>query len=158
MFVAEITDEFILGLDVLRAYNASMDVGHYLLRLGQEEVILWKPGVQPISSRLSLVSDEVIPAQCERVVMASLEAPLGATTILIEPSQKSSQDGVFIAMTLVRAGPRVPVRIMNQVVNEGTTIGHGEPAMWATAIDELEPEPRRNHGLCKQLEEVIAEP
>jgi hypothetical protein len=47
---------------------------------------------------------------------------LGATNILIEPSQKSSCDGVFIART---------VRIMNvtnqdQLVNEGTTLGHGE--------------------------------
>jgi hypothetical protein len=68
----------------------------------------------------------------------------------------------FIARTLVRAGPRVPFRMMNvtnqdQVVNEGTTIGHGEPAMWAAAIDKLEPEPRRNQGLCKQFEEVIAD-
>jgi uncharacterized protein (DUF1684 family) len=30
VFVAEITDEFILGLDVLQAYDASVDVGRYL--------------------------------------------------------------------------------------------------------------------------------
>ena len=40
VFVAEVTDEFILGLDVLRAYNASVDPGCNLLRLGQEEVML----------------------------------------------------------------------------------------------------------------------
>jgi hypothetical protein len=161
VFLAEITDEFILGLNVLRAYNASVDVGRHLLRLAQE-VTLWKTGVQPKSSRLSLVSNEVIPARCEKLVMASLEAPLGVTNILIDRRQKSSKGGVFIARTLVRAGPRVPVLIMNvtnqdQVVNEGTTIGHGEPAMWAAAIHELEPDPRRNQGLCKQLEEVIAD-
>jgi hypothetical protein len=33
VFVANITDELILGLDILRAYNASMD----LLCLGEEE-------------------------------------------------------------------------------------------------------------------------
>jgi hypothetical protein len=33
VFVAEITDELILGLDVLRAYNASLDLGRHLLRL-----------------------------------------------------------------------------------------------------------------------------
>jgi hypothetical protein len=38
MFVADITDEFILGLDILRAYDASVDVGHNVLRLGQEEM------------------------------------------------------------------------------------------------------------------------
>jgi hypothetical protein len=32
VFVAEITDEFILGLDVLRAHDASMDLGRHVLR------------------------------------------------------------------------------------------------------------------------------
>jgi hypothetical protein len=101
VFVPEVTDEFILGLDVLRAYNTSVDLGHHLLRLGREEVTLWRPGTQPKSARLSLVGDEVIPARCERVVMARLGAPLGATNILIEPSQRCPRDGVFIARTLV---------------------------------------------------------
>jgi hypothetical protein len=92
VFAAEITDEFILGLDVLRAYNVSVDVGRHLLRIGQEVVTLWRPGAQPKSSWLSLVSDKVIPTRCERVVMARLEAPLGVTNILLEPSQKSSRD------------------------------------------------------------------
>jgi hypothetical protein len=38
--VAEITDDFILRLDVLRAYDASVDLGRHLLRLEQEEVTL----------------------------------------------------------------------------------------------------------------------
>jgi hypothetical protein len=38
VFVADITDEFVLGLDNLRAYEASVDVGRHVLRLGQEEV------------------------------------------------------------------------------------------------------------------------
>jgi hypothetical protein len=33
MFVAEITYEFILGLDGLRAYDASVDLRRHLLRL-----------------------------------------------------------------------------------------------------------------------------
>jgi hypothetical protein len=88
VFVADVTDKFILGLNVLRAYDASVNLGRHLLRLGQEEVTLWRPAAQPKSARLSLVGDEVIPAQCERMVMARLEAHLGATNVLIEPSQK----------------------------------------------------------------------
>ena len=95
MFVTEVTDVLILGLDVLRAYDASVDLGRNLLRLGQEGVSLWRPGAQPKSTRLCLVGDEVILARCERVVMAKLEAPLGATNVLLEPSQKCSRDGVF---------------------------------------------------------------
>ena len=125
--------------------------------------MLWRPGTQSKSARLSLVGNEVILARCERVVMARLEAPLGATNALIEPSQKCSQDGVLIARTLVRARPRGPVRIMNatnqgQVLSEGTAVGHGEPAMCVANINDQKPEPRRKQGLCKQLKEVIVVP
>jgi len=159
VFVAEFTDEFILGLGVLRVYGVSVDLGCHLLRLGQEEVTLWGPGAQPKSARLSLAGDEVIPGRCERVVMAKLEAPVGATNIIIEPSQNCSRDGVFIAWALVRARLRVPVCIMNvtnqdQVLSEGTTIGHVESAVWAANTEGQEPEPRQNKQLSKQLREV----
>jgi hypothetical protein len=58
VFIAEVTDEFILGLDVLRAYDASVDLGCHLLRLGREEVMLWRNGAQVKSPRLSLVRTE----------------------------------------------------------------------------------------------------
>jgi hypothetical protein len=38
VFVADVTDEFILGLDILRAYDASVGVGSHMLLLGQDEV------------------------------------------------------------------------------------------------------------------------
>jgi hypothetical protein len=38
VFVADITDDFILGLDILRACDASVDMGRRVLRLGQDEV------------------------------------------------------------------------------------------------------------------------
>ena len=69
VFVVEGTDEFIL-----RTYDASVDLGRRLPRLGQEQVTPWNPSAQPISSRLSLVGDEVIPADCEGVMMTRLEA------------------------------------------------------------------------------------
>jgi len=86
--------------------------------------------------------------------MARLEAPLGATNVLMEPSQECSRDGVLIARTLVRARPRVPVHIMNvtshdQVLSDGTTIGHEEPAVWAATIDDQMSKPRRKRGCCK---------
>jgi len=140
VFVAEITDEFILGLDVLLAYDTSVELGRHLLRLGQEEVRLWNSGVRPTSSRLSLVSDKVVPAQCEKVVMARIEAPMGAANVLVEPSPKTAREGQYTARTLVRVRPRVHVRIMNvtnqyQVLSDGTTIGQGEPVTWVASLD-----------------------
>ena len=90
---------------------------------------LRRPGALTEFPTLSLAGDEVILARCEIVVVAKLEAPVGAANVLIEPSQNCSRDGVFIAMALVRARRRAPVRIMNvtnqdQVLSERTTIGH----------------------------------
>ena len=81
--------------------------------------------------------------------MAKLEAPAGATNVLIEPNHNCFRDGVFIARALVRARPRVPVRIMNvsnqdQVLSEGNIIGHGESAGSAANIEGQEPEPQQN--------------
>ena len=42
----------------------------------------------------------------------------------------------------------------DQVLSEGTTVGHGQPAVWAATIDDQKPEPRWKQGLCKQLREV----
>ena len=81
--------------------------------------------------------------------------------VLTEPSQKSSRDGVFVARTLVRATPRVPVRILNvtnrdQVLGESSIIGQGEPEEWATVIDDYRHQPRRKQ-VCKGLKVVIAD-
>ena len=61
VFLADVTDEFILGLDILRTYDASVDLGRHLLQLGREEVTLWRPGTRTKSARLSLVNDEFRP-------------------------------------------------------------------------------------------------
>jgi hypothetical protein len=44
VFVANITKEFILGLDILRVYDASADLGRQTLLLAEEEVSLRKHG------------------------------------------------------------------------------------------------------------------
>jgi hypothetical protein len=52
VFVANITNEFILGLNILRAYDASVDIGRQTLRLAEEEIPLWSPGAGPRPSSL----------------------------------------------------------------------------------------------------------
>jgi hypothetical protein len=59
---------------------------------------------------------------------------VGTTNVLIEPSHNCSRHSVFIARALVRDRAMLPVRIMNvnnqdQVLGEGTTIGHGVSRM-----------------------------
>jgi hypothetical protein len=64
VFVADITDELILGLDAGLRRVSGRGVRH-VLRMGREEVTLWNPGARPRSSRLTPRSDEVIPGRCE---------------------------------------------------------------------------------------------
>lgn len=78
-YVAEITDEFILLVDVQRTYIASVNEGRHALALDREDVSLLIPGTRPRSFYLTMTSNEVKPAQCERVVTARLEGPLKGT-------------------------------------------------------------------------------
>jgi hypothetical protein len=71
----------ILGLDILCTYDVSVDP------LTEEEVV---------------ANDQVIPAQCKRVVMAQLESPLRVENGLVEPSLEAhAPEGLYIASTLV---------------------------------------------------------
>jgi hypothetical protein len=67
-----ITKEFIVGLEELRAYVASVDLGRQTPRLAEEEISLWSPGAGSWSSSPIVASDQLISAQCEGVVMARL--------------------------------------------------------------------------------------
>jgi hypothetical protein len=69
-FVADITNEFILGLDIMGAYGAPIDIGRQTLRLAVEELLLWSPGAGPHPSSLLLQKDHVIPAWCEETIVA----------------------------------------------------------------------------------------
>jgi hypothetical protein len=63
VFVVKITNKFILGLDILRAYDASVNTGRQTLPLVEEEVSLWSPEAGPWPSSLVKANDQVIPAQ-----------------------------------------------------------------------------------------------
>jgi hypothetical protein len=83
VFFAEVTDEFILGLNILQANDALMDLERQLLRLGQEVMTLWNPGALQRSSGLTLVRDGVFPTRYEREVTARIKVLLGASNVLV---------------------------------------------------------------------------
>jgi hypothetical protein len=47
MFIANIMNEFILDLDILRTYDISVNLGNQMLHFEEEVVPLWSPGVGP---------------------------------------------------------------------------------------------------------------
>jgi hypothetical protein len=76
VFFANIT-EFILGLDILRAYDASVDIGRQTLLLAEEEIPLWSPGVEPRPSSLVVAKEQVITAQCIGTTSEETESRAG---------------------------------------------------------------------------------
>jgi hypothetical protein len=123
-----------LGLDILRAYDATVDIGRQILRLAEEEVSLWSPGEWPRPSSLLVAEDQVIHAECEGIVMARLESPLGVESGLVELSpQAYSPQGIYIARTLVQDRREVPVRVLHttthrdQKITRGSPLAHCEP-------------------------------
>jgi hypothetical protein len=47
LFILMILDDFIFGLDILRAYDAAVDLKHHVLQICEEKVSLWHPGSRP---------------------------------------------------------------------------------------------------------------
>jgi hypothetical protein len=90
VFFANIADELILGLDILRAYVASVAIGRQKLRLAEEEVSLWSPGAGPRPSSFVVAKDHVIPAQSEGIVMTRMENHLGIGNGVGEPNPQAS--------------------------------------------------------------------
>jgi hypothetical protein len=48
VFVGNITDELIFRLDILRAYDASVDIGRQNLRLAEQDISLWSRELDPV--------------------------------------------------------------------------------------------------------------
>jgi hypothetical protein len=88
-----------------------------------------------------VAKDHVIPAQCEGVVIARLESPLGVENYLVEPSpQAHPPEGVYIARTLVQDHWEMPVRVFNathrdQKLTRGSPLAHCEPVILMIAPD-----------------------
>jgi hypothetical protein len=112
VFVADMTNEFILGLNILRAYAASVDIERQTLRLA-EEYILWRsPEAGPPPSNIRVEENQTVPVLCKETVMARLKRPLGVGNCMIEPSPKTHpREGMYIARTLFKACKTVPVRV-----------------------------------------------
>jgi hypothetical protein len=121
----------------------------------------------------------VIPEQCEGIVMARLESPLGVENGLVEPSpQAHPPEGIYIARTLVPDRLEVLVRVMNatrrdQKLTKGSPLAHCEPVTLVTTHNLEQPRtrnsslklqdvitaarPNLSKGDCKELEELLVQ-
>jgi hypothetical protein len=106
----------IFGTAAEISYNAYVDLGLQTLRLAEEEVWLCSTGAGSRPSSLVVANDHVIRAQCEGMVMAELESPLGVENGLVEPSPEAHPpEGLYVARNLVRDRREVSLSVMNAI-------------------------------------------
>jgi hypothetical protein len=77
LFVVHITDEFILGLDVMYAHDASVDLRCHELRLEDDEMPFRYPGATAVAT------------QCNRVARMLLERLLKAVDRVVGTGSKA---------------------------------------------------------------------
>jgi hypothetical protein len=101
VFVAYMTNEFIMGLDILRASDASVGLGRQTLRL--TEGIAMEPRGEAPSFQPGSGQGSSNTCRVREIVMARLESPLGVENGLVGPSpQTHPPEEIYIARTATR--------------------------------------------------------
>jgi hypothetical protein len=104
-----------------------------------------------------VAKDQVIPAQCEGIIIARLESLLGVENGLVEQSpQAHPPEGIYTARTLVQDRQEVPVRVVNaahwdQKLTRGSPLAHCEPVTLVIPPDMGEPQAR---DLSSKLQDI----
>ena len=136
MWVADIQDTCILGLDYLECHNCSVSVKQGTLTIGSSQLPLKKSNssVTPTCYRVTLAKKVHIPPLSEVVVPVHVEGTGVHSWGLLEPAyspQTSSyMEGVLVARTLVNVQNEViPFRVLNltqaeKTIPGGSVMGH----------------------------------
>ena len=142
MWVADIQDKCILGLDFLQRHDCLVNLKDSSLSIRQQEFPLRKSSVETVPScyRVTLANHVSIPPLSEAVVSVKIEGGRDGTRwgMLESPpsDEKGCQvDGVLIGRTLVDMQKEtIPLRVMNlsrelKVVRRGATLACCEPVV-----------------------------
>ena len=134
MWVANISDECILGLDFLEQHECQVDLKTNALLIGGEEIPLQKPTTATITCCRVIAKEPVrIPPRAEMVIPGRVDTQTAGEWGLLEPEGAApSSRGLLVGKTLVNLQHGViPVRILNlsfkeQRIKRGTELGRCE--------------------------------
>ncbi|GBN09566.1 hypothetical protein AVEN_143854-1 [Araneus ventricosus] len=136
IYVADITDPCILGLDFLQKFNFTVDLEKNEIRTGGEEIPLFSASVQHSKSCSVLAKKRtIIPARSECLIQGVPEVPGQFRYAVTNFSSHVSQKGVLVAATLVDLEMEaIPVRVLNlnnkpKILNKGDVIATCEPVV-----------------------------
>jgi hypothetical protein len=89
VFFAEIRDEFTLGLDALRDHSMSLNLGHNVLQLGEEEVAVRHREAYPCSFSYATGNIEAVAGLYGKVVTMQLKGSLEVVDSLVGSGSKA---------------------------------------------------------------------
>ena len=132
LWVADIHDECILGLDFLQAHSCQVNLKEGSLIIGEEEVPLkkTKATMEPSCYKAVLTEGVRLPPLAETVVPVRLEGagPNYCWRLLEQTEAAKLVDNLLVARTLVDLQMKqVPLRVMNlsnqqQIIGKGTEL------------------------------------
>ncbi|GBO40219.1 hypothetical protein AVEN_154250-1 [Araneus ventricosus] len=147
IYVADITDTCILGLDFLQKFNITVDLEKNEIRTGGEEIPLFSANVQHSKSCSVLVKKRtIIPERSECVIQGILEAPGQFRYAVTNFPNQASQKGVLVAATLVDLEMEViPVRVLN-LYNEPKILDKGDVIATCVPVVDIVARPQEFSG------------
>ncbi|GBM86428.1 Transposon Ty3-I Gag-Pol polyprotein [Araneus ventricosus] len=136
IYVADITDPCILGLDFLQKFNFTVDLEKNEIRTGGEEIPLFSASVQHSKSCSVLAKKRtIIPARSECLIQGVPEVPGQFRYAVTDFPSQASQKGLLVAATLVDMEMEaIPVRVLNlnnkpKILDKGDVIATCEPVV-----------------------------
>ena len=167
LWVADIHDECILGLDFLQTHNCQVNLKDGSLIIGEEEIPLKKSQatVEPTCYKVVLKEGVCIPPLAEAVIPVRLEgagddgAGMDYHWGLLEQEMPKFLDNLLVARTLVDLQQKqIPLRVMNlsnqpQMINKGTQLANCE-TINCVVVPEVDISGERVTG-CTQKAEVL---
>ncbi|GBM66799.1 Transposon Ty3-I Gag-Pol polyprotein [Araneus ventricosus] len=159
IYVADITDPCILGLDFLQKFNFTVDLEKNEIRTGGEEIPLFSASVQYSKSCSVLVKKRtIIPARSECLIQGIPEVPGQFRYAVTDFHSQVPQKGVLVAATLVDLERKaIPVRVLNlnntpKILDKGAVIATCEPVVDIVARPQEFSEAQHLSSILESLE------
>lgn len=148
VLVADIDDDFIMGMDLIGKYGLAYDPEERILKIGNESFVLETPGGEARCVRLYASETVRIRGSSEQIINAAMGNDLGSCVGLVEPTEDSHKH-LLVARTLIKTSKTVPVRIAN-IAPVGTTIRKGDLLATCTPVTRI--------NTCEDMEDTQKTP
>ncbi|UYV82442.1 K02A2.6-like, partial [Cordylochernes scorpioides] len=165
-YVADIMDECIIGLDVLRQFGLSIDIGRNLLRTSDEDIpLLTSQQLHNFQScRVLALEETQVPPRSECVIKGQLETTKVIPKFaILEGDSEAPSRGNLVAKELIDTGRDViPVRVVNlyeyaRAIKKGSCLGNAEPVVLIKRNHPVMQKSKRADNVPDHLQQVWEE-